>query len=369
MWIHLKALIVKELLALLKDKKSRIVLIAPPLVQLFVFGYAATFDLNHVRYAVLNEDSGAASRQLLAHFEGSGAFECVARLDGDTQIEPLIDDKQALLVIRFPSDFSRNLARGLPANLQVNVDGRNSNSAMLVLNYVQSIVSSFNATWVKEHGGRAPPAKLVIRAWYNPNLVSRWFIVPGIIGLLTLVVATLITALSVAREREAGTFDQLLVTPLRPFEILLGKAIPGVLIGLLEASVLILIILFWFQVPLHGSIFALYLGLFLFLLSTIGVGLMISSLAVTQQQGLLGAFLFLVPSIILSGFSTPIANMPHALQTLTLVNPLRYFIVILRSVFLEGATGGQLWPEYWPMAVIGLTTLVAASVLFRHRMA
>ncbi|HNX53280.1 MAG TPA: ABC transporter permease [Pontiellaceae bacterium] len=368
MWTHLKALVMKELLALLKDKKSRLVLIAPPLIQLFVFGYAATFDLNHIRYAVLNEDRGAASRELLARFEGSGTFERVAQLDGDAQIEPVIDNKRALLVVRFPSDFSRNLAQGRPADVQINVDGRNSNSAMLALNYVQSIVSSFNAVWMKEHGGRAPPANLVVRPWYNPNLVSRWFIVPGIIGLLTLLVTLLITALSVAREREEGTFDQLLVTPLRPFEILLGKAIPGVLLGLAEASAILLIIVFWFKIPLLGSLAALYLGLLLFLLSSIGVGLMISSLTVTQQQGLLGAFLFLVPSIILSGFSTPIANMPLYLQKLTLINPLRYFIVILRSVFLEGATVPLLWPQYWPMALIGCICLFMAAILFRRRM-
>ncbi len=368
MWTHLRALIVKEMLALLKDKKSRLVLIAPPIIQLFVFGYAATFDLNHVRYAVLNEDSGGASRELLARFEGSGTFECAARLSNDTQIAPVIDNKRALLVIRFPSDFSRNLESGRSADVQVNVDGRNSNSAMLVLNYVQTIISSFNSSWIKAHGGRAPPANLVVRPWYNPNLVSRWFIVPGIVGLLTLLVTLLITALSVAREREAGTFDQLLVTPLSPFEILLGKAIPGVLLGLTEATAIILIIVFWFKIPLLGSLIALYLGLLLFLLSSIGVGLMISSLAVTQQQGLLGAFLFLVPSIILSGFSTPIANMPEYLQTLTLINPLRYFIVILRSVFLEGATVNLLWPQYWPMAVIGCVCLFSSAQLFRRRM-
>lgn len=369
MWTHLKALIVKELLAVLKDKKSRMVLIAPPLIQLIVFGYAATFDLNHVPYAVLNEDRGAASRELLARFEGSATFDCVAHLEGDAQIEPVINNQEALLVIRIPSDFSRSLARGQSSPLQISVDGRNSNSAMIVLNYVQSIVTTFNNTWMQERGGAALPARLVVRPWYNPNLVSRWFIVPGIVGLLTLLVTLLITALSVAREREAGTFDQLLVTPLRPVEILLGKAIPGVLLGVLEAAVIILIIVFWFHVPLLGSLPALALGLFLFLLSSIGVGLMISSLAVTQQQGLLGAFLFFVPAIILSGFSTPIANMPEYLQLITYANPLRYFLVILRSVFLEGATMDLLWSQYWPMAIIGCFCLFMAGTLFRHRMA
>ncbi len=366
MFTHLIGLIVKELLALLKDKKSRLVLVGPPIIQLIVFGYAASFDLNHVRYAVLNEDSGTTSRELLSKFEGNKTFECVAHLDGDAQIAPTIDSKQALMVIRIPSDFSRRLASHQSAPVQVSVDGRNSNSAMTLLNYVQSIVSGFNADWARQHGGHIPAA-LLVRSWYNPNQVSRWFFVPGIVGVLTLLVTLLITALSVSREREAGTFDQLLVTPLRPSEILLGKAIPAVMIGLIEATAIVLIAMFWFKIPLTGSLPALYLGLFLFLLSSIGIGLMISSLAVTQQQSLLGAFLFMVPAITLSGFSTPIDNMPEALQWLTYVIPLRYFLVIVRSVFLEGATADLLVSQYWPMLVIGCVCLFMASFLFRRR--
>jgi ABC-2 type transport system permease protein len=239
---------------------------------------------------------------------------------------------------------------------------------MLVAGYMRTILTRFNEEWAETHGYSRPPARLDTRAWFNPNLQSRWFIVPGIVGLLTLVVTVMVTALSVAREREAGTFDQLLVTPLRPVEVLLGKALPGIVIGFLEANLIILIAVLWFHVPLRGNLLALYLGLFLFLLSVIGVGLMISSIAVTQQQGLLGGFLFLVPSIILSGFATPIANMPQTVQVLTLVNPMRYFLVILRSVFLEGGSGSLLWPEYWPMAVIGVVNLALAGWLFRHRM-
>lgn len=366
MGIHLAGLIVKELLALLKDKKSRVVLIAPPLIQLIVFGYAASFDLNRIPYAVLNEDAGAASRELLSRFEQNNTFECVEHLESDGQIKPVVDNKEALLVLRIPSDFSRRLLSKQTGPVQANVDGRNSNSAMAALNYVQVILSEFNADWIEAHGGRLP-SKLVVRAWYNPNLVSRWFIVPGIVGILTLLVTLLITALSVAREREAGTFDQLLVTPLQPVEILLGKAIPAVLLGLLEASVIVVVGLFWFEVPLTGSLAALYLGLLLFLLSCIGIGLMISSMAATQQQGLLGAFLFMVPAITLSGFATPIENMPEAIQWVTCAIPLRYFLIICRRVFLEGATADLLVAQYWPMAVIGLITLFAATVLFRRR--
>jgi len=368
MWRRILALMIKEFLALLKDKRSRTVLIAPPLMQLIVFGYAATFDLNQVPYAIYNEDPGSASRELLAHFAGSSTFRLVANLQSEIQIAPLVDNKRALLVLHIGPHFTRDLLRQRPAPLQVIVDGRNSNTALVLLGYVRTIVTAFNREWAALHGQPAPPARLNVLAWYNPNLESRWFIVPGIVGLLTLVVTMLVTALSVAREREAGTFDQLLVTPLRPVEILLGKSLPGFIVGLLEGSLIILLAVFWFQVPLRGSLAALYLGLFLFLLSAIGVGLMISSIALTQQQGLFGAFIFLVPAIILSGFATPIANMPPLVQKLTLLNPMRYFMIILRRVFLEGADVSLLWPQYWPMAVIGLVNLLLAARLFRHRL-
>jgi len=227
---------------------------------------------------------------------------------------------------------------------------------------------AFNNDWNSRLGRRGPPAVLVQRAWFNRTLNSHWFIIIGIVALLNLVVTLEVTALSIAREREAGTFDQLLVTPMTPFEILVGKSLPGLIIGVLEASLIILIIVFWFQVPLRGSLPALYLGLFLFLLSAIGIGLMISALSSTQQQGLMGAFLFLVPAVILSGFATPIENMPEAVQYLTYLNPMRYFLIIVRSVFLQGASFDLLWSQYWPMAVIGVVTLTTAAVMFRKKM-
>jgi len=368
MWRRIFSLTIKEFLALLKDKRSRTVIIAPPIIQLIIFAYAATYDLNHVSYAVFNEDAGYASRQFLSQLEGSPTFHLAAILESDARIAPTLDNKEALMILHIGPDFTRNLLRNRPARLQVIVDGRDSNTALVVLGYMRTILIRFNESWNHSRGRALPGAQLNIRAWFNPNLESRWFIVPGIVGLLTLVVTTLVTALSVAREREAGTFDQLLVTPIRPVEILLGKTLPGIAIGIVEASFIILIAVTWFQVPLRGSLVALYSGLFLFLLSTIGVGLMISSIALTQQQGLLGAFLFIVPSIILSGFATPIANMPPFVQGLTLLNPLRYFLIILRSVFLEGADPALLWPQYWPMALIGLVNLTAASLLFRRRL-
>lgn len=368
MWRRIFALTVKEFLALLKDKKSRMVIIIPPLLQIIVFGYAATFDLKNVPYAVYNEDNGSASRELLSRFKGSQNFTEVAILSNERQISPLINREKALLVIHIGPDFSRNLLKGGTTSMQVIIDGRNSNTAMLAQGYVSTIGNDFNRAWSERSGGTGPPAYIVTRAWFNSNMESRWFIVPGIVGLLTLVVTTLVTSLSVAREREHGTFDQLLVTPIRPVEMIIGKALPGFFIGIAEATVIILATVFWFDIPLRGNVLTLYTGVILFILSAIGIGLMISSLAVTQQQGLLGAFLFLVPAVILSGFTTPIENMPPLIQNLTLLNPMRYFMVILREVFLEGTPFLQLIDQFWPLALIGLTNLTIAGWLFRHRL-
>ncbi len=365
---RLLALIRKEFLALLKDPRSRFVIIGPPIVQLLVFGYAATFDVTDVPLAVYSESSGEAARDLVARFLGSRNFRHVATITHDDEIAPLIDRRDVLVVLHLGRTFTRDLLHQGRAKVQLILDGRDSNTALITLGYARRIVNAFNASWAAERGLERPPARLEVRSWFNPNQQSRWFIVPGIVGLLTLVVTMLVTALSVAREREQGTFDQLLVTPYRPWEILVGKAMPGLIIGVAEATLILVVAIFWFRVPFVGSMATLYAGVLLFVLAAIGVGLMISSLAVTQQQALLGAFLFLVPAIVLSGFATPIANMPPLVQKLTYLDPLRYFLIVLRGSFLQGASFGLLAHQLWPMAVIGLVTLTSAAWLFRRRM-
>ncbi len=363
------ALALKELLALLRDPASRAVLIGPPIIQLIVFGYAATFELKHVPFVVYNQDSGRPSRDLIARFSGAPAFDLLRVVHNQDALRHAIDDKSALMAMNIDPKFSSNIERGGTAHVQLVFDGRDSNTAAIAMGYAQAIVADFNRAELALRNG-SPPATVVIdRAWFNPNLESRWFIVPGICGILTLLVSMVSTGLSVAREREMGTFDQLLVTPLVPAEILLGKALPGFLVGTLEGSFIVLVAIFWFHVPFTGSFLALYLGFFLFLLASVGAGLMISSLAKTQQQGLLGVFLFMVPAIVLSGFSTPIANMPLAVQYITLLDPLRYFLIILRRCFLQGADASLLWPQYWPLALIGVITMIAASKLFRRGLA
>jgi len=368
MWSRILTLMKKEFVTLLKDPKSRFVVIGPPIIQLIVFGYAASFDLKNVPFAVYDEDHSALSRALVARFEASPNFELVRTLTRTDEIAPLVDARNALLVLHIHPHFSRDVMRGEAGFVQAIVDGRNSNSALLALNYLRDIVTRFNQDLLERRGQRGPPATLEVRAWFNPNLEGQWYFVPGIIGLVLTVVTVLVTALSVAREREQGTFDQLLVTPLRPVEILLGKALPGFVIGLLGATVVTSVAVFWFGVPMVGKLVVLFTGVALYLLSTVGLGLMISSIAVTQQQGLLGAFLFLVPSVILSGFSTPIANMPQWVQIITYANPLRYFIVVIRGVFLEGRGFDLLPGQFLPMAVIGLVAMTLASWLFRRRM-
>jgi ABC-2 type transport system permease protein len=368
MWSRIAALIVKELWAVWRDRRSRFLLVAPPIIQLFVFAYAATFDVRNVTVAVLDEDGAPAARDLVSRFEGAPTFAHVVHLSHVGQVSTVIDEETAPVVVHIGSDFSRRLRADGHAEVQVVLDGRSSNTSQVLLGYISDMLARFNADWAKDHGLPSTPAALKVRAWFNANLYSQWVVVPGLIGILTMVVALVVTGLSVARERELGTFDQLQVTPLRPWEILAGKMMPGLLIGVVEGSVIVVAAVAWFDVPLVGSVGLLYLSLAVFLLAVIGIGLFISSLVETQQQAILGAFLFLVPAVILSGFATPIENMPRFLQVLTLANPIRHFLVIARGIFLKGLPFDLAWNSLWPMALIALFTLTAAAWLFRHRL-
>jgi ABC-2 type transport system permease protein len=362
------ALTRKELLAILKDPRSRFSLILPPILQCLIYGYVATYDLNHVPYAAFDHDRCAASRQLLAKIDGSGVFQRVANLDRELETKNIIDQHRALLVVQIDRDFERRLLSGMPAMVQVIADGRNSNTAGTAMGYVDAIIATFNADWRNRHNQGDAPIRITTRAWYNPNLETRWHMIPALIGTLTLIQTLLLTGLSVAREREQGTFDQLLVTPFRPAEIMAGKALPAVLVGLVQATMVLLVAQLWFQIPFAGSFVTLYLGLGVFLLAAIGIGLLLSSVAATMQQAMLFSFLLIMPFSLLSGLTTPISSMPVVLQYLTLLNPLRYAIDIAHRVYLEGVGLKLLIPELWPLALIAAITLSAASWMFRHRL-
>ena len=366
--LRILALTRKELLAVLKDPRSRMSLLIPPVVQALIFGYAATYDLNHVTYAALDQDHTAASRQLLAGLDGSGVFERVANLQRATDVGSLIDARRALLIVQIDPQFERRLLSGQSADIQLIADGRNSNTAGTAMGYVTSIVQQFNSSWGRDHGWAAPPVQIIARAWYNPNLETRWFMIPGMIGTLTLIQTLMLTAMSVAREREQGTFDQLLVTPFRPFEIMAGKALPSMVVGTIQATGVLLVAELWFRIPFAGSYLALYLGLLLFLLAAVGIGLLVSAVAATMQQAMLYSMLLIMPFSLLSGLTTPLSSMPSAVQYLTAINPLRYAIDITRRVYLEGAGLDLLTADLWPLALLATLTLGAASWMFSHRM-
>jgi ABC-2 type transport system permease protein len=366
---RIAALIHKEMLAMLKDRRSRVLLFLPPVLQSFLFGYAATYDLSHIPYAALDQDRTEASTQLLARLDGSPSFVRVANLEREADIADYIDGRRALLVVQVPLDFERRLAEGRPAPLQVIADGRNSNTAGTALRYVGAIARSFGSAWAESRGGAEPPIRVVSRAWYNPSLATRWHMIPSLIGTLTMLQTLLLTAMSVAREREEGTFDQLLVTPLRPFEIMIGKAVPSMLVGGAQATLILLVAQLWFRIPFAGSVATLYVGLLLFLLASVGIGLMVSSLVKNMQQAMLFSFVLLMPFILLSGLTTPIGNMPKILQDMTRANPLRYAIEMTQHVYLEGAGIMDLVPDLWPLGVIACITLPIAAWMFRHRLA
>jgi ABC-2 type transport system permease protein len=367
MWWRLRSLVLKELLVILRDPKGRTILIVPPIVQMLIFSFAATQEVKNVHLGVVNEDYGTAARDLLARFEGSGHFSHIHHLGGEPEIAPAIDSKSVLLVIHIGPDFSRKLAVGSRAQVQLILDGRRSNAAQIVAGYAQAIVDGYAHEVSTARRGSEPPSTIAARVWFNPNLETTWNTVPSLVAILTTLMGLVVTALSVARERELGTFEQLLVSPLRPVEIVIGKSIPALLIGLAEGTLMLSVGVFGFRVPFQGSIMLLYMSMTVFLTSVIGVGLFISSLATTQQQGILGAFVFMVPAILLSGFATPIENMPEWLQPVTLINPLRYYLALIKGLFLKSMPAAMVFHLLWPLALIAFATLSAATWLFRHR--
>jgi ABC-2 type transport system permease protein len=354
----------KEMLALIKEPASRAILVAPALLQSLLFGYGATYDLTHVPYAVLDQSRGAAASELIARLDGTGVFEREASVSVPRQMAEAIDDGRVLLALTIPPDFEARLAAGQPAPLQVILDGRNSTTAGLAAAYVGAVVGSFN----QAHGGAAP-ITVETRAWFNPNLESRWNLMPALIAALSMLQTLLLAALSVAREREQGTFDQLLVTPLTPMQILVGKAVPAIAIGLLQSTIIFLIIRFWFQIPFNGSLWLLYLGLFTFTGAAVGIGLSISALSLNMQQAMLYAFLLIMPLMLLSGLLTPVRNMPEILQMATYVNPLRFGMEIVRRVYLEGAGLREVAFNFIPLLGVAGVTLPLAAWLFRNRLA
>lgn len=363
------ALVVKEILVLLKDPKARYVLIVPPLLQLFIFAFAATLDVKNVSIGILNRDSGEKGVELVQRFIGSKTFSNITFLESVSQIPDFVDMQKGVMVLSIDEQFSRNIDAKKEVSIQLILDGRKSNAAQLVAGYSSQIIDQFTRDVSQQVGFKLQVTDLYPRNWYNPNLLYYWYNVPSLAAILTMSLGLIVTSLSVAREREMGTFDQLLVSPLQPFEIMLGKMLPAVLISISEASIIVLVAIFIFQIPFTGHLGILYLGLFVFSCSIVGVGLFISSLCSTQQQAILGNFCFMSPAILLSGFATPIENMPIWLQYITSINPIRYMLVISRGQFLKNVPFDIVISNIWPMMLIAICTLTLSTRLFRRKIA
>lgn len=369
-WARMKALVIKELLAMLRDKKGRITLVAPPILQLVLFSFASTLAIEHADIVYLDRDGGTATAEIIQQIQGSPNFRSVTRVASEKAMENAIDEQNAVAGIYFPQGFSADLKAGHPAPLQIVYDGRRSNASQIVNAYLGQILASanisINSTGQRKQG--PPPSEIVPSNAFNPNLEYMWFVLPSLIAMISAITTLSVTAQSVARERELGTFDQLMVTPLRVHEILIGKSIPPFLVGLLNSTIFIVAAVFVFEVPLRGSLVLLYGAIIFYLLSVIGVGLFISSLSKTQQQAFLGTFIFITPAVLLSGYASPIDNIPFWLERISLANPVRHFIVIVQGVFLKAMPLMEVLANTVPLIIISIFTLSAAAWLFRHRM-
>jgi ABC-2 type transport system permease protein len=369
---RLKQMLIKEFIQVFRDKRARFILIGPPIIQMLIFGYAATFEIHHVPTVVLDLDHSQESRELVSRFSSSPYFEVQAHLANHREIGDLIDRGRATVALEIDAGFAQSLRKGQTAPLQVIVDATNSNTAMIAAGYVNQIAMAFARDYQQDRmyrilpqmADRIPNVQLEQRPWYNPDLRSRWFFVPGIVGSLTLVLVTTLTAFAVVREREIGTLEQIMVTPIRPAEFILGKTLPFFLIGLFDVSLIATVGTLWFQVPFHGRIIVLFAGAILFLLCMLGVGLLISTVSSTQQQAMVTSFFFIMPAVVFSGFGFPISTMPQWLQYLTYLSPLRYFLVVLRGTYLKGVGFEILWPEMLAMAVLGIVLLTTAVLRF-----
>jgi len=365
---RIPALIIKELLTLFRDPKGRIILIGPPLLQLIIFSFAVTLEVKNVSLVVLNQDSGKHGYEIVQRLNGSPTFNEIKFVKSVAAIRPLLDQQQAMAAIHIPVDFSRNIEAGKLIKLQVVLDGRRSNAAQIVSGYISQVVSRYEQEISGARHNAQSQTVIVARNWFNENLLYLWFTVPSLVGILAMLITLIVTALSVARERELGTFDQLLVSPLMPHEILIGKTVPAVLIGIGEALLFFVVGVALFNVPFTGSFLLLLFSLFIFVMSVVGVGLFISAIAKTQQQAILGAFIFMVPAVTLSGYAAPVENMPGWLQTVSWINPLKHFLITVKGLFLKDMPFLDIWANTWPLLVIGLLTLGLAAWFFTKRM-
>ncbi len=379
MWGRIRGIIWKEFIQMLRDPRMRVILFGPPIVELIIFGYAVNLNIENSRIAWMDRDNSFESRELLAHFQASRYFLVAEMPDKADQVHDLLERDKVVASVYVLPGFGKDILRGRTASVQVVVDGTNSNTATIVSNYANEIITEFGSR-LSEAGDNAPTSKagtaipaaaklnIQSRIWFNPDLKSRDYFVPGVLVNILAMVTVMLTAMSIVREREIGTMEQLMVTPIRPVELIIGKLIPFALIGVMDMVLVTLAAHIVFQTPFRGKAVILLFGTMLFLLTTLGIGLFISTISRTQQQALISSCFFLLPAILLSGFAFPVRNMPVPVQFLTYLNPLRYFTEIVRDLFLKGSGLGYLWPRIAALAAFGITILALSAARFRKRL-
>ncbi|KFN37668.1 ABC transporter permease [Smithella sp. F21] len=363
----------KEFIQVFRNSKMRAIVLVMPLVQSMVFGYAVTTDVKQVATAIYDQAETPESRDLIDRFIHSGYFSVKMMIRSDREIDELIDHGKVAAIICILPDFSSKISAGTTAAVQIIVDGTDSNTAGVVLSYAGNIVRNNAIEILRKQAGslvREPVGvNLQTRAWFNENLTSRNFYVPGVIAVIVMLVTLLLTSMSVVREKELGTMEQIVVTPITPFEFILGKTMPSIILGFANMILVTLICVFWFDIPVRGSIITLFVANGFYLMTTIGIGLLISTVSETQQQAMMSTFFFYLPAVLLSGFMFPIANMPDVVQAFTYLNPLRYFLIIIRGIFLKGVGVAVLWPQILALFVLGSLVLTLAVKKFRKNLA
>jgi ABC-2 type transport system permease protein len=370
-WLGIRELIRKEFIQLFRDKKNRPILIIAPLIQLLVFGYVVNYDIRDVRVAVLDQSRTRESRMVTDAVQGNRIFRITNYAAGYGELEQLLFKGKVDLAMKIPPDFSSLIRKGETAGIQILADGSMSNMASIRLAYLAAVIDGLNRKFTRElYPQRIDYGRIDgrIRTWYNPNLDSQNFFVPGIVAFLIMLLSLLLTSMAIIKEKEIGTMEQLIVTPLKPVELIVGKTIPYIIISLAQMAVVTVFAIFWFDLPMAGSVALLFVASCLFLLSTLGVGLFISTISATQQQAMMTTFFFILPFFMLSGFVFPIANMPVVVQWLTYLNPLRYFLVIIRGIFLKGVGMSMLWGQFAAMTILGIILFAGAVGRFRKRL-
>jgi ABC-2 type transport system permease protein len=361
---RVRALVRKELRQIFRDPRTKRIVFASPIIQLLLFGYAVTTDVRDIRLFVVDHDRSAESRALVSALTSSGYFRLSGSSDRPAELARALDHGTAMVGMHVPVGFARDLAAGRGAQVQLLIDGTQSNTATVAQSYAARIVHEYGRRRV----AGVPPGgvRLEPRAWFNPALESRMYNVPAILGVLLLLMCLLLTALAVVRERELGTLDQLMVSPITPGELILGKTIPVALIALVDLALIVAVAVLWFRVPFHGSVIALLLASGVYILATLGLGLFISTISRTQQEAFMTMFLMMLPAVILSGFMYPIDAMPEFFQHLTQLNPVRHFLEVVRGIFLRGDGVAEIW-----LKLVILTTMAAlllAGAVYRFRM-